>query len=94
MRNKSCQTYCQLPLEALAHLVSKGLPLPPTGLYLSHLCVAGEHPKNIESILSEFGVFLRTSAYGMDTKPLLKEACSKVRCRFHVIHVDCAALPL
>lgn len=43
---------------------------------MSH--VVGEHPKVIEKVLEELGVFLKPSAYGMDSKPLLKEACSQV----------------
>ena len=38
----------------------------------------GVHPKTIESMLSELGVYLKPSTYSMDTKPLLKEACGKV----------------
>lgn len=39
---------------------------------------AGEHPKSVESMLSQLGVYLRTAVYGLDTRPLLKEAASKV----------------
>eukprot|EP00798_Chlamydomonas_sp_ICE-L_P019957 gene19957-26665_t len=52
-------------------------------LYKIYSTIVGEHPKNIENLLSEFGVYLRTAAYGMDTKPLLKEACSKVMGNAH-----------
>lgn len=39
---------------------------------------AGEHPKSVEAMLSQLGVYLRTAVYGLDTRPLLKEAASKV----------------
>ena len=39
---------------------------------------SGEHPKTIELMLSELGVYLKPSTYSMDTKPLLKEACGRV----------------
>lgn len=38
----------------------------------------GEHPKSIEKVLAEFGVYLKASSYSQDVKPLLKEVCSKV----------------
>ncbi|KAL6759260.1 elongation factor EF-Tu-like protein [Haematococcus lacustris] len=47
-------------------------------LYKVYSQVVGEHPKTIERVLSELGVYLRQSAYSQDTKPLLKEACSAV----------------
>lgn len=50
--------------------------LEPLYKIVSH--VIGEHPKTIEAMLSEVGVFLKPSTYSMDTKPLLKEACSHV----------------
>lgn len=40
--------------------------------------VLGEHPRNVERTLAEFGVRLRSGAYSQDVKPLLKEACSAV----------------
>eukprot|EP00877_Chromochloris_zofingiensis_P014926 jgi/Chrzof1/9688/Cz04g12070.t1 len=40
--------------------------------------VIGEHPKSIEKVLAEFGVYLKASSYSQDVKPLLKEVCSKV----------------
>lgn len=40
--------------------------------------LAGEHPKTIEHTLGQLGVYLKSSSYSMDTKPLLKEACSQV----------------
>lgn len=63
---------------------------PPTGgersfvmfvlepLYKIYSQVVGEHPKSIEHMLQEFGMYLKTSQYGMDVKPLLKEVCSRV----------------
>ncbi|MEW5309265.1 MAG: hypothetical protein WDW38_001161 [Sanguina aurantia] len=45
-------------------------------LYKFYAQVLGEHPKTIENMLATFGVYLKSSSYGMDTKPLLKEACS------------------
>lgn len=50
--------------------------LAPLYKIVSH--VIGEHPKSIEAMLSELGVYLKPSTYSMDTKPLLKEACSHV----------------
>lgn len=50
--------------------------LEPLYKIISH--VIGEHPKTIETMLGEIGVFLKPSTYSMDTKPLLKEACSHV----------------
>lgn len=43
-----------------------------------HALPAGEHPKSVEAMLSQLGVYLRTAVYGLDTRPLLKEAASKV----------------
>ncbi|GAX78591.1 hypothetical protein CEUSTIGMA_g6030.t1 [Chlamydomonas eustigma] len=50
--------------------------LEPLYKIVSH--VIGEHPKTIEAMLSDLGVYLKPSTYSMDTKPLLKEACSHV----------------
>lgn len=47
-------------------------------LYKIYSQVLGEHPKSIERMLQEFGVHLKSSHYGMDVKPLLKEVCSAV----------------
>jgi U5 small nuclear ribonucleoprotein component len=40
--------------------------------------VVGEHSKSIERMVAEFGVYLRSSSYGQDVKPLLKEVCTKI----------------
>jgi U5 small nuclear ribonucleoprotein component len=50
--------------------------LEPLYKIVSH--VVGEHPKVIEKVLGELGVFLKPSSYEMDSKPLLKEACGQV----------------
>lgn len=43
-------------------------------LYKLTATVVGEHPKTIERVLGEeFGVYLKSSAYSQDVKPLLKE---------------------
>jgi hypothetical protein len=43
-------------------------------LYKLTATVVGEHPKTIERVLGEeFGVYLKSSSYSMDVKPLLKE---------------------
>lgn len=43
-------------------------------LYKLTATVVGEHPKTIERVLGEeFGVFLKSSSYSQDVKPLLKE---------------------
>lgn len=48
-------------------------------LYKLTSTVVGEHPKTIERVLGEeFGVYLKSSAYSQDVKPLLKEVCSRV----------------
>mmetsp|Transcript_18570 Transcript_18570/g.39863 ORF Transcript_18570/g.39863 Transcript_18570/m.39863 type:complete len:988 (-) Transcript_18570:519-3482(-) len=47
-------------------------------LYKVYSHVIGEHPKSIESLLGQLGVYLKPSTYSMDTKPLLREACSNV----------------
>lgn len=47
-------------------------------LYKVYSQVLGEPSKSIERMLGEFGVFLKSSAYGMNVKPLLKEVCSKI----------------
>ncbi|KAG1674860.1 hypothetical protein FOA52_015250 [Chlamydomonas sp. UWO 241] len=57
------RSFVQFVLEPLYKLVST---------------VVGEHPKTIESVLSELGVYLRPSTFSMDTRPLMKEACTAV----------------
>mmetsp|Transcript_32249 Transcript_32249/g.84013 ORF Transcript_32249/g.84013 Transcript_32249/m.84013 type:complete len:1110 (+) Transcript_32249:169-3498(+) len=47
-------------------------------LYKVYSQIIGEHPKTIEHTLGQLGVYLKSSSYSMDTKPLLKEACSQV----------------
>lgn len=47
-------------------------------LYKIYSQVLGEHPKSIERMLSSFSVYLKSSSYGQDVKPLLKEVCSAV----------------
>lgn len=43
-------------------------------LYKLSATVVGEHPKTIERVLGEeFGVYLKSSSYSMDVKPLMKE---------------------
>lgn len=43
-------------------------------LYKLTATVVGEHPKSIEKVLGEeFGVYLKSSTYSQDVKPLLKE---------------------
>lgn len=46
-------------------------------LYKLTATVVGEHPKTIERVLGEeFGVYLKSSSYSQDVKPLLKEVRS------------------
>lgn len=46
--------------------------------------VVGEHPKTIERVLGEqFGIYLKSSSYSQDVKPLLKE-----------VSCDCTLSPL
>ncbi|KAF8072579.1 hypothetical protein HT031_000239 [Scenedesmus sp. PABB004] len=48
-------------------------------LYKLTSAVIGEHPKTIERLLGEeFGIHLKSSAYGQDVRPLLKEVCARV----------------
>eukprot|EP00878_Enallax_costatus_P008789 GHUV01009187.1.p1 GENE.GHUV01009187.1~~GHUV01009187.1.p1 ORF type:complete len:741 (+),score=244.40 GHUV01009187.1:354-2576(+) len=48
-------------------------------LYKLTATVIGEHPKTIEKVLGDqFGVYLKSSSYSQDVKPLLKQVCSKV----------------
>lgn len=47
-------------------------------IYKVYSQILGEHPKRIERTLNEFGVHLKASAYNMDVKPLIKEACSAI----------------
>ena len=43
-------------------------------LYKLTATVIGEHPKTIERVLGEqFGIYLKSSSYSQDVKPLLKE---------------------
>jgi U5 small nuclear ribonucleoprotein component len=43
-------------------------------LYKLTSTVVGEHPKTIERVLGEeFGVYLKSSTYSQDVKPLLKQ---------------------
>lgn len=61
----------------------------------------GEHPKTIEHVLSQLGVYLKSSMYSLDTKPLLKEvrlcgqdvlfcACTT---SVHLLTLPCCAVP-
>ncbi len=71
--------------------ISHVCPQPPAGggertfvsfilepLYKVYATTLGEHPKSVEAMLSEFGVYLKPSSLQMDIKPLLKEACGKI----------------
>lgn len=40
--------------------------------------VLGEHDAGVKGMLGEFGVALKPSAFKMDVKPLLKEACTRI----------------
>lgn len=43
-------------------------------LYKLTSTVIGEHPKTIERLLGDqFGIYLKSSSYSQDVKPLLKE---------------------
>lgn len=47
-------------------------------LYKVYSTCVGEHPSVVEKVLGEFGVFLPSSAYKQDVKPLIKLACTKI----------------
>jgi U5 small nuclear ribonucleoprotein component len=49
-------------------------------LYKLTSTVVGEHPKTIERVLGEeFGVYLKSSTYSQDVKPLLKQVRGALR---------------
>ena len=37
--------------------------------------ILGEDDRSVRAVADEFGVYLKPSSYGMDVKPLVKEAC-------------------
>lgn len=37
--------------------------------------ILGEDDRTVRAVADEFGVYLKPSSYGMDVKPLVKEAC-------------------
>ena len=37
--------------------------------------IIGEDDRTVRAVADEFGVYLKPSSYGMDVKPLVKEAC-------------------
>lgn len=47
-------------------------------LYKIYAQIVGEDERSVRAVADEFGVYLKPSSYGMDVKPLLKEACSKI----------------
>ena len=47
-------------------------------LYKIYSQVLGEPESTVRSMLGEFGVYLKPSAYRQDVKPLLKDACSSI----------------
>ena len=47
-------------------------------LYKIYSQVLGEPESTVRAMLSEFGVYLKPSAYRQDVKPLLKDACSSI----------------
>ena len=42
------------------------------------LQVVGEPDTAVQHVLDEFGVYLKSSTFSADVKPLLKEVCSRV----------------
>lgn len=42
--------------------------------------ILGEDDRSVRAVADEFGVYLKPSSYGMDVKPLVKEACRCVLC--------------
>ena len=40
--------------------------------------ILGEDERSVRGMMSEFGAALRASSYGMDVKPLVKEACGQI----------------
>ncbi|PRW60836.1 116 kDa U5 small nuclear ribonucleo component-like isoform A [Chlorella sorokiniana] len=47
-------------------------------LYKIYAQIIGEDDRTVRAVADEFGVYLKPSSYGMDVKPLVKEACSKI----------------
>ncbi len=47
-------------------------------LYKIYSQVLGEPESTVRAMLSEFGVYLKPSAYRQDVKPLLKDACASI----------------
>ena len=47
-------------------------------LYKVYSQAVGEHPASFKRVLAEFGVTLKPKEYKMNTKPLIKLACSKI----------------
>ncbi|PSC73984.1 116 kDa U5 small nuclear ribonucleo component-like [Micractinium conductrix] len=47
-------------------------------LYKVYAQVLGEDEASVRALADELGIYLKPSSYGMDVKPLLKEACSKI----------------
>jgi hypothetical protein len=71
-RHLSCSHISTFPLPAGAERSFVTFILEP--LYKLTATVVGEHPKTIERVLGEeFGVYLKSSSYSQDVKPLLKE---------------------
>jgi U5 small nuclear ribonucleoprotein component len=64
-----------LPLPAGADRSFVTFILEP--LYKLTATIIGEHPKTIEKVLGDqFGIYLKSSSYRQDVKPLLKEVSS------------------
>lgn len=52
------------------------LPHSPTAPLVSTPSqILGEDERSVRAVMDEFGVSLRPASYGMDVKPLIKEAC-------------------
>ncbi|EFN60133.1 hypothetical protein CHLNCDRAFT_56589 [Chlorella variabilis] len=47
-------------------------------LYKIYAQIIGEDERCVRGVMDEFGVALRPDSYGMNVKPLVKEACSKI----------------
>ncbi|KAL4855038.1 U5 small nuclear ribonucleoprotein component CLO [Chlorella vulgaris] len=47
-------------------------------LYKIYAQLIGEDERSVRGVMEEFGVGLRPQSYGMNVKPLVKEACSKI----------------
>eukprot|EP00898_Chlorokybus_atmophyticus_P001260 jgi/Chlat1/2134/Chrsp17S02725 len=72
----STRTFKKKPADAESKRTFVQFILEP--LYKLYSQVIGEHQKNVEMTLEEFGVYLKSSEYHLDVKPLLKAACTRV----------------